>query len=97
MGREIKDRLEAKDLADQLSKFVNTYSGSTRLKALVEEMFLDHRTLLQQKMQFAFKMLVKAAEMYDDGKVDMRNEYTFKLAKEVVEKFPELRQGVPLI
>jgi len=69
-------------VAGVLSKAVNGY---TETKTLVAESMKDHRTLLQNKMFFVFRMIAEAAKAYKEGWYDDRNEYTFKLATEIVE------------
>ena len=95
--RERQDVVEAKELADKISSFVNTFSGGKRVDALVDEMFNDHRTLIQQKMGFVFKMIEKAAEMYDAGDYDLRNEHSLEKANMIMDAFASLGDGVPLI
>jgi len=104
-------RIEVKELTEQISRFVNTYSSDKSVKfskktsralnksvnELVEEMFKDHSTSIQQKMGFVFKLLVKAAELYEAGYHDLHNGYSLEMAKKIVDKFPVLKGGVPLI
>lgn len=72
---------DPKQVADVLSRFINSYTHSK--KELVEACMSDHRTLLQGKMGFCFNMIVAAAKAFKANIFDGRNEYSFKMAAEI--------------
>jgi hypothetical protein len=99
------DPYNGEQVADVLSKFVNRY-GTDEIDKLIEAMFRDHRTLVQKKMGIAFKMIYRAAQLYKEKCFDGRNEYSFKLANDTVEKTVEkdfegdyhrFKLGMPLV
>lgn len=74
------ERLTPKEMADEMSNFLNTLSSDERTKEFVAEMKKDHRTLQQSFTRLCMAWIADLAERqhYDD-----RNEASVKLAKEI--------------
>jgi len=62
-------------------------------KELVKAVMNDHRTILQKKMNFIFRMVAAAAKAYKDGWFDLRNEDTFKLAAQIYDSLDDGQSG----
>ena len=76
---------EAKELAEQISRFVNDISGGReKAKALGRAMLNDHRTLLQTKTLIALEYLDGLAGDLVAGHYDARNEATCKIAAKMM-------------
>lgn len=98
----IQDReleAHAKDLAEQISRFVNKMSGGRdNARALGKAMLNDHRTLLQTKMLIVLEFLDGLAMDYQDGRFDARNERACKLAASMMGSLSsEDREYIPYI
>ena len=105
--RQDRDNDGARVIAKALSNMCNG-AGSESIKILVEESMNDHRTLIQAKMGFVFKMIATAARDYREGNYDGRNEYSFRIAAEIYNalstgddgeggRYHRLNMGTPLI
>ena len=79
--RSARVREDDKMVARIFSDYVNAMGHNH--KNFVDEMFRDHRTLIQNKMKIAFYMIAAAAKGYKEKNYDGRNEYSFKLAAEI--------------
>ncbi|MFY4731193.1 hypothetical protein [Nitrospira sp. BLG_2] len=79
---------EAKDFADQFSRFVNGMGRRDRVVA--ELMAKDHPTLQQNYMRF---FMLYCEEMAKQKYTDLRNEASVNLAKEIV----KLNKGLPYV
>lgn len=82
----------AKQLADELSQFVNSASGRS-VDNLALLAMRDHPTLLQQKMQFCVRFI----ELMSQRKGDMRTQDSEALAKQLLEGTEEGDRNLPLI
>jgi len=88
---------QAKELADQISRFVNDMSGGRdKAKALGRAMLNDHRTLLQTKMLMVLAYLDGLAEDHADNRYDARNEASCKIAA-AVEAIRGDREWIPYV
>lgn len=77
---------EARELAERISRFVNTMSGGReRAKALGLAMLNDHRTLLQTKFVMVHTFINGLAINYTDRYFDARNEQACKLSSQMIE------------
>ena len=105
--RQDRDNDGARVIAKALSDMCNG-GGSDAIKILVEESMRDHRTLIQAKMGFVFKMIATAARDYREDNYDGRNEYSFRIASEIYNalstgdcgrdgRYHRLNMGTPLI
>lgn len=81
MDREQQDRKDAHELAQQISRYLNTM-GNDRLSGLVEELGRDHRTL-QQK--FTRLCMLWMEHLAGQQHFDMRNEASVMLARKIME------------
>ena len=94
------------EIAKLLSDFVN---GACRddIRTFIDAVMVDHPTLLQKKLGIAFGLIAEAARCYEMKRgVDGRNEYSFRLAREIMNKletknnngkYHRLKIGMPLI
>ena len=80
------ERMDPKDLAKELSRFVNTISCEIRLEKLVDEMAQDDRTLQQNYMRLALMILERWSNM---KYYDARNEQSVKVATLLVNTLKE--------
>lgn len=70
-------------LAEQLSSFVNG-AGDQEMAELACDMSNDHRSLVQKKMGLFLKFCKVLSEQEKDGRYDARNEYSVKLASQIM-------------
>jgi len=73
-------RLTPDEMAEEMSKFLNTLSSDERTEKFVEAMRRDHRTLQQS---FTRLCLAWIADLADREHYDGRNEASVKVAKEI--------------
>ena len=71
-----------KDLAKMLSNYFNTRKNDNEL--LANLITNDHRTLQQLTFNFMMICISKWAKAYEDGRYDLRNEYTCKKSYEIM-------------
>ena len=87
-------RQEAQTVASSLSAFMNG-AGTTDIAELAEEILRDHRTLQQQTFGLMMTCIQKWSETEN---FDVRNDYTVKLCKKLMEAAKDDWFGrVPLI
>lgn len=80
------ERMSAEQLAEEMSRFVNSFSAEDRMMDLAEKLASDHRTLQQNHFRFAMMIIeVFANKKYTDG----RNEASVKMAKIFMKAFKE--------
>lgn len=86
-GRVLKmERMTPQELAEEMSRFVNTFSAEERMKELANELANDHRTLQQNHFRLAMIIIERwAKKEYTDG----RNEASVKMAKVFMKAFKE--------
>lgn len=94
MDEELKD-LEACELADQISKFVNRFGCP--MKDVVERLSRDHRTLQQGVTRFCVLWLEQCDKAYDEHNYDLRNEASVKLGKAFVSRITPQERAMPMI
>lgn len=74
---------KTKELTDDLSRWLNSYTGDEQREQFVEAVMSDHRTLQQSTMREVVLPLLQAwAAAYARGEYhyDLRNEWTCKFA-----------------
>lgn len=87
-----KRNTQAKELADQLSQFVNSGFGrSTDALAILS--MQDHPTLLQAKMRFCVAFI----ELMSQRKGDLRTEASEALARKMIAATTEQDRSLPVI
>lgn len=74
------ERLTPEQMADEMSKFLNTLSSDERTEKFIEEMRRDHRTLQQS---FTRLCLAWIADLAEREHCDARNEASVRVAKEI--------------
>jgi hypothetical protein len=76
-----------------MADFVNSF-GEIHLRDFIEEMgYRTHRTLQQNFTRLCFMWLDFLAEMGKQGRYDLRNEASCKMARQIVDQFGK---GMPL-
>jgi len=78
---EAKEKREL--LAEQMSRFINGASDRD-IKELATDMTRDHRSLVQMKMGLFIRFCSVLAEQEKEGRYDARNEYSVKLASQIM-------------
>ena len=73
--------MNGKELYDQISLFVNRIGHSN--KEVAEAFAKDHRTLQADVVQLCITIIMKAAQMYEEGNYDGRNEYIFSICEKL--------------
>ena len=96
LKKEWMKKMTGKELAKQLSQFVNIMANAKEEDEFVEAIMREHRTLQQSTFKLVMKLIVAWAETGDDF-YDLRNEYTVLQCKEILDKIPELRYNPPFI
>lgn len=82
---ERKDEAEARKVARELTKLMNRCGAGRVTQAFVDELTRkEHRTLQQQTFGL-FMECVKAWANCEPGDYDLRNEYTVKTSKKIME------------
>lgn len=71
--------MNGKELYDQISMFVNRLGHNN--KEVAEAFAKDHRTLQADVVQLCMTIILKAAQMYEEGNYDGRNEYVFSVCE----------------
>lgn len=82
--RNEREEKEAKDLAEHITRYVNTFSDN--LPKFIEAMGHEHRTLQQNFTRLCFEWLKHLASLPENW-YDLRNEASVKMARKIVEKF----------
>jgi len=72
-----------KDAVDAFSDFVNNMSMQP--KEFAELVMREHRTLQQSMFGVMLETIKMWAEMSESGRYDLRNEYTVKTSKKIME------------
>ena len=88
--------LSAKELAEELSNFVNGAGSSEFTEFALHVTHNTHRTLQQQEMRLFLIVIAHWAGLVD-GLYDLRNEATVKLAKRICATFDKYDRALPLI
>lgn len=65
--------ITGKSVAAHLSRLQNI-SADAQLNEFIEEIVFDHRTLQQKSIGTLLSVILKAAELADEGRTDARNE-----------------------
>jgi hypothetical protein len=81
--KEFTKRTSGKDVAQELSDFVNS-SYSITEQEFVDTLLSEHKTLQQSVFRLFIQCVEGWAEMYDKGCFDVRNEETCKLSKQIM-------------
>ncbi len=76
-----------RELAREVSNMLNSY-GDENVKAFVEEMNREHRTLQQNFMKLVVAWIRLQAEK-TEYQYDLRNEASVLLAKQIVDNFED--------
>lgn len=79
----MQDKSEAMEAITPLINYVNTHSD---LSLLTECINLEHRTLQQKCFNVFMDCISKWASAFDKGRYDLRNEFTCKTSKKIMEK-----------
>lgn len=93
---EIAQQEKTKELAEAISRFVNSSSPS-EIDKLGIEMVMDHRTLVQSKMRFVMSFLSELSDRYAHGHFDARNEQSCKIADKMLSALDEFDKSLPFI
>lgn len=86
--------ITGQDAARAFLDFVNNMTSDD--EGFAEAVTSDHRTLQQSTMKIFPLCIKKWAEAHAAGRYDGRNEYTCKLAAEIM-KIPEAQYAPPFI
>lgn len=76
--------MSGKDLAEALSRFVNSMSNREEVAIFVDEVLHDHRTLQQQTFELFMCCIEGWAKAAEKGNFDGRNEYTVTLCQRML-------------
>lgn len=79
---EIREKENAKAVVEHLSRFVNSMGRNP--KYFSDEVMREHRTL-QQSMFNVFMACIDAWAKLPDNFYDLRNEYTVKTSRKIIE------------
>ena len=71
------------NMAKMLSQFING-AGETEKQAFAKTVLQDHRTLQQETFDLFLRLCEQWAELQENW-YDLRNEYTVKKSKEIVQ------------
>jgi hypothetical protein len=89
---------KTRELANEISRWVNSYASNGQSELLVEEVMRDHRTLQQRVMgDIVVPLLTAWADTYEAGEYhyDLRNEATCKFASDLRRLFKEEQKYWP--
>lgn len=90
-----KERDEAKELAEALSKYVNGMGNN--VNDVVDHLAQDHRTLQQGITKFCVAWLERCAQKHRDGDFDLRNEASAELGAKFIERMTPAERAMPFI
>lgn len=76
---------DPKEMAEEMSNFVNTYSFESKIQEFAKEMSRQHRTLQQSFTRLCLVWLEHVAK--DEYGTDPRNENSKRVAKDLIEAF----------
>jgi hypothetical protein len=93
---ENEDRKLAAELAEKVSRFVNTMGNADRVKFFVEAMHGEHRTLQQSFTGLALAWLKHLASL-NEGQYDLRNKASVEVAKKLVGKLDKYDLHLPTV
>lgn len=79
-----KESQRAKELAEQVAKFVNSMSNDHSIKEFCKAMGRDHRTLQQSFSKLCYEWIRFQSEQYEAEDFDGRNEYACKVAHKIM-------------
>ena len=86
--------MNGKELAKELSKFVNCMANGKEEQEFVDAFMREHRTLQQS----AFGLVCQLVKAWSEQEhFDLRNEYTVKTCKKIMEAVGDVRYNPPLI
>lgn len=95
--REDDEEQEAQRIARDLTKFLNVMGNDEqRIALIVSELGREHRTLQQKVTALAVGWLEHLAEL-PEGRYDLRNEASVKLARKLLAGTDKYDRGLPLI
>jgi hypothetical protein len=83
LEQDLKNKAEAKAIAEQISNYVNVFGDKG--KPFTEAMSYQHRTLQQSFTRLALQWLEYVAS--DEYKTDARNEQSHEVAKVLMHEF----------
>jgi len=84
-----------KEAAHLLMRHLNVFSFNN--EAFAKAICNDHRTLQQSAMRAFLACIQQWKEAHDEGRYDMRNEATVRLAKKMLEAVDEKDLYLPMI
>jgi hypothetical protein len=87
--------LEACELAEQISQFVNRFGSP--INEVVKHLSREHRTLQQGVTRFCVLWLEQCDKAYDGHNYDLRNEASVKLGKAFVSRITPQERAMPMI
>lgn len=93
---EQEDRKLAAELAEKISRFVNSMANEDRIKFFVEAMHNEHRTLQQSFTGLALAWLKHLAAL-PEGHFDARNKASVDIAKKLVGSLDKYATYLPTI
>jgi hypothetical protein len=82
-------RKSAKEMASEMTDFVNTFSSEPR-KEFVQAMASEHRTLQQSFTRLCLEWIEHCASQ--DYRTDGRNESSHQLCKAIIQAYKEKQQ-----
>ena len=85
-------KMSAKELADAITSYLNTFQDTEQAQKLVEMMEVEHRTLQQTFTKFVCMWLEHAAS--EDYRFDDRNKASHKVAKDMINGFAIVKEGI---
>jgi len=91
----MKPQERGETIAQLLSSFVNG-AGEEEKRAFVEKVLCDHRTLQQEIFDLFLRTCEKWAQV-EENWYDLRNEFTVKTSKKIVEEVLEGCARAPYI
>lgn len=83
-------RVTGTDMAEIFSDFVNA-GLDKEFDEFVIKVTSDHRTLQRSMFLVMFKCMEEWHDMYIDGNYDDRNEYSLKIAYQMIESLKETK------
>jgi len=84
---------EGKEMANQISCFVNSFN-TDKINACAEQMTKEHRTLQQNMMRMFIKFVELEAKQDD---YDLRNQASIRLSRKIVELIEKESVSLPYV
>lgn len=88
--------MTGKELAKELSQFVNVMANDKNEKEFIDAMMREHRTLQQNSFGLVCK-LIKAWSEVEDNRYDLRNEFTVKTCQEITKSVDSVNYSPPFV